>query len=441
MHYDIIIIGTGAGGGTITRTLAHTGLRILILERGEYIPRERENWDEKAVCIDKRYQAKETWYDKNDQPFQPYTHYCVGGNTKMYGAALLRLRESDFCDVKHFGGVSPAWPILYDTFEPYYTRAERMYHVRGSRGSDPTEPRASAGFDAPPLEPEPVIAEWFMDLTKCGYKPFPIPLGVTLPKVGASVKLSAFDGYPDPTHSKADAEVCGIEPASEHSNVTLLTGWRVERLEVDATGREVREVIAINNGERRAFRGSIVVLACGAINSAALMLKSACSEHPRGLANSSGQVGRNYMCHQNGLLIAITEDENSSQLQKHFGLADFYHRTLESECPLGLIQLMGKPDAGTLSWLASLDETNALGTEPVESWRQRTIDFFFKCGRLARSKQSCGTSRRRLDTTGVHAEQRSGVRTTPCSLQAGVDRRATAARQEGSAVPAFTAWY
>ena len=173
MHYDIILIGTGAGGGTLARTLAPTGLRILILERGEYIPRERENWDKKAVCVDKRYQTKEFWYDKDDKPFQPYTHYCVGGNTKMYGAALLRLRESDFGEVKHVGGVSPAWPISYDELEPYYTRAERMYHVRGSRGSDPTEPRASAGFDAPPLEPEPVIAEWYGDLTKAGYRPFP----------------------------------------------------------------------------------------------------------------------------------------------------------------------------------------------------------------------------------------------------------------------------
>lgn len=376
MQYDIIIIGTGAGGGTIARTLAPSGLRILILERGEYLPRERENWDEKAVCIEKRYQADETWYDKDDKPFQPYTHYCVGGNTKMYGAALLRLRETDFGEVGHVGGVSPAWPLSYTDLEPFYTRAEGMYHVRGSRGLDPTEPRASAGFDEPPLEPEPVIAEWYLGLQKTGYKPFPIPLGVKLPSIGAPVKLSAFDGYPDPTHSKADSEVCGIEHARQYDNVRLMTGWRVERLEVSGSGSEVREVIAIKNGERRTFSANVVVLAAGAINSAALLLRSNCAKHKNGLANSSGLVGRNYMCHQNGLLIAVADEANPSQLQKHFGIADFYHKAPGSDCPLGLIQLMGKPDVATLEWLASLDSSRPLGDEPVDSWRTRTIDFF-----------------------------------------------------------------
>src|SRR5262245_34924786 len=136
-HYDIILIGTGAGGGTIAPQLVASGKRVLILERGEFLPRERENWDPAAVFEQKRYLANETWYDKHDQPLSPYTHYWVGGNTKVYGAALLRMREHDFGEVRHFGGVSPAWPISYDELEPYYTRAEQMYSVHGQRGLDP----------------------------------------------------------------------------------------------------------------------------------------------------------------------------------------------------------------------------------------------------------------------------------------------------------------
>ncbi len=378
MEYDIIIIGSGAGGGTIARELASAGLRILILERGQAIPRERENWDEDAVFARKRYQAKETWYDKDDKPFEPYTHYCVGGNTKMYGAALLRLRTCDFGGVRHYGGESPAWPISYADLEEYYARAEAMYSVRGVRGADPTEPPASNEFEHGPLEPEPAIAELSDDLSALGYRPFPIPLGVRVPHTrGTSgVRLSAFDGYPDPTQTKADAHVVGIEPALAHENVTLLTGCMVERLVTDGGGRRVREVVAVHEGRRTVHRAGTIILAAGAINSAALLLRSACAAHPAGLANSSGLVGRHYMCHQNGLLICVRQDENPSQFQKHFGIADFYHGAPDSAHPLGLIQLMGKPDAGTLAWLAGLEGGAALKGESVDSFRRRTIDYF-----------------------------------------------------------------
>jgi choline dehydrogenase-like flavoprotein len=294
----------------------------------------------------------------------------------MYGAALLRLRESDFGEVVHSGGTSPAWPISYDQLEPYYARAEQMYSVRGTRGADPTEPPASTPFDQPPLEPEPFIASLQQDLSRLGYRPFPIPLGVRTPKRGAPLRLSAFDGYPDPTHSKSDAEVIAVEPACAHNNVSLLTGWRVERLDVGADGRSVREIVATNEGERRVFRGKVVVLAAGAINSAVLLLRSSCDAHPQGLANSSGQVGRNYMCHQNGLLVCVMDEPNPSRLQKHFGIADFYHGSPRSRSPLGLIQLMGKPDAMTLEWLASLEGGEQLRGEALESWRARTVDYF-----------------------------------------------------------------
>lgn len=378
MHFDFIIIGTGAGGGTIAPQLAASGKRVLILERGDYLPRERENWETKAVFDDKRYLAKETWYDSNDQPFAPYTHYWVGGNTKVYGAALLRMREHDFCEVQHHGGVSPAWPLGYEEFEPYYTRAEQMYNVHGERGLDPHDPWASAPYPQPPLAPEPRIKELFDDLGALGHRPFPVPLGLRLDRnqpAAAPYRPSTFDGYPDLTEVKSDAHVVGIRPALARRNVTLLTRAFVERLDTDRTGGEVRAVVVRREGERLVFRGDIVVLACGAINSAALLLRSADARHPRGLANSSDQVGRNYMTHQNGCVVAVMETPNPSQFQKHFGLTDFYRGADNSPLPLGLIQLMGKPDRGTLEWLRSVSADTLPGV-PMEDIQSRTIDFF-----------------------------------------------------------------
>lgn len=375
MRYDIIVIGTGAGGGTIAHELAPSGQSILILERGDFLPRERENWDPEAVFAQKRYLAAETWYDKDDRPFAPYTHYWVGGNTKVYGAALLRMREFDFDEVRHFGGVSPAWPISYADLEPYYTRAERMYSVRGERGLDPYDPPASAPYCAPSVKPEPRIQELFEDLTGLGCRPFPIPLGVRLDEGGAPYRLSHFDGYPDLTEVKADSHVVAIKPILKRRNVTLLTRAFAERINTDRAGREVTEVVARRDGERLVFRADTVVVACGAINSAALLLRSASDTHPRGLANSSDQVGRNYMTHQNGCFLAVTQTANPSQFQKHFGITDFYRGDPGpggSPFPLGTIQLMGKPDRGTLEWLRG----DALPGVHLEDIARRTIDFF-----------------------------------------------------------------
>lgn len=373
--YDIIIVGTGAGGGTLAWSLAPSGKRILILERGDYLPRERENWDPKAVFDDKRYLAKETWYDKNDQPFAPYTHYWVGGNTKVYGAALLRMREFDFGEVRHFGGISPAWPISYHDLEPYYTRAERLYSVHGQRGLDPHDPSASAPFPHTPVAPEPRIKELADDISALGYKPFPIPLGVRLneaDRAAAPYRLSNFDGYPDLTEVKSDAHVVGIKPILGRRNVTVLTRAFVERLNCDRSGKRISEVVVQRDGERLVFGADTVILACGAINSAAVLLRSASADHPTGLANSSDQVGRNYMTHQNGCVIAVTETPNPSQFQKHFGLTDFYRGADDSPFPLGTIQLMGKPDRDTIEWLRG----DQLSGVPLDDILPRTIDFF-----------------------------------------------------------------
>jgi choline dehydrogenase-like flavoprotein len=132
-RYDVIIIGTGAGGGTLAYHLAPSGKRILILERGDYVPREKANWDPQVVNVDAHYNAKEPWRDKDGKELHPHTNYCVGGNTKSYGAALFRLRKEDFGELRHHGAISPAWPISYDELAPYYTQAENL--LSGARQS------------------------------------------------------------------------------------------------------------------------------------------------------------------------------------------------------------------------------------------------------------------------------------------------------------------
>jgi len=351
-HYDVIIIGTGPGGGTLAYKLAPSGKRILLLERGSYLPREKDNWSSRAIFVENKYKAKESWKDKNGQTFHPGIHYYVGGNSKVYGAALLRMRKEDFGEVKHQGGISPAWPSGYDDLEPYYTQAEHLYHVHGIRGEDPTEPKASAPYKYPALRHEPRIQELHDDWKKMGYRPFHLPVGVMLNEEerekSACIRCNTCDGFPCLVNAKADAQVVCVDPALKHSNVSLVTGALVTRLQTSTSGREVTAVHLERNGEKETYTGSIVVVACGAINSAALLLRSANDKHPQGLANSSDVVGRHYMCHNNSVMLALSKRPNPTQFQKTIGLNDFYYRSEDWEYPLGHISMVGKQDLESL---------------------------------------------------------------------------------------------
>ena len=225
--YDVIVIGSGAGGGTLVHRLAPSGKRILLLERGDWLPREPQNWLAQEVFVDNRYVSPETWYDPDGKPFQPQVHYFVGGATKLYGAALYRLREQDFGEVRHHDGISPAWPISYEELEPYYTQAEHLYQVHGAHGEDPTEGPASAPYPFPAVSHEPRIQQLSDDLAAAGYHPFHAPCGIMLDEgnmpYSRCVRCPDCDGFPCLVHAKSDAEVLAVRPALEHPNVTLLT--------------------------------------------------------------------------------------------------------------------------------------------------------------------------------------------------------------------------
>lgn len=352
-HYDIIIIGTGAGGGTLCHKLAPSGKRILLIERGGFVKREKANWDSRAVNVEAKYNTKEVWYDKDGKPLHPHTNYNVGGNTKFYGAALFRFRKEDFGELRHYDGISPAWPISYEDLEPYYTEAENLYHVHGTRGEDPTEPHASAPYPHTAVSHEPRIQQLHEDFERLGCKPFHVPLGIMLKEGNprsSCIRCATCDGYPCLVNAKSDSQVCAVEPSLDYPNVTLLTDALVSRLETNGTGREVTAVrVKRNDGAEQRYSADVVVVSAGAINSAALLLRSANEKHPNGLANSSDVVGRNYMGHVNSVMLAISKCPNPTIFQKTLGLNDFYFGSKDFDFPMGHISFVGKLDGVALS--------------------------------------------------------------------------------------------
>jgi choline dehydrogenase-like flavoprotein len=342
-RFDVIIIGSGAGGGTMAQALAPTGARILLLERGSFVPQEAENWSPEAVWKDLRYRTTEHWLDERDQEFRPYTHYGVGGNTKFWGSVLYRLRREDFEAIEHRDGLSPAWPISYDTLEPYYDRAERLYQVHGQPGLDPTEP-ARGPFPHPPVPHSAGMAEIVEGLRRQGLNPSPLPLGLIRPgERDGCILCNTCNSFPCKIHAKSDAEVCAVRPAMAQPNVELWTNAHARRLITDGAGRRVEAVEVERNGETLRVSAPLVIASCGAVNSAALLLRSAGGKHPNGLANSSGLVGTRYMAHLATMMQGFHAfRKNTTVFQKTVAVNDFYFRGPGANYPLGQIQSQGR---------------------------------------------------------------------------------------------------
>ena len=384
-HYDVIVIGSGPGGATLAARAAETGQRVLIIERGDFLPRERDNWGSQAVFGDAKYTAGETFYDAATGPSSPELHYYVGGNSKVYGAALFRLLPTDFGEVYHPNGVAPAWPLGYQDMEPYYVRAEHLFWVHGQHGEDPFAGPSSQDYPYPPVRHEPRIQQLSDGLQKLGLHPFHLPMGVRLTQDAQGrattdspcIRCDRVDGFPCLLGAKADAEWAVIRPAlAAHPNLTLLTRTTAERLMTDASGHSVRGVtVTLADGTPHTFTAGIVVLSAGAILSAALLLKSADDRHPHGLGNSSGQVGRNYMRHNNLALIAFSREPNPTVFQKTLALNDFYGPSEHWEYPMGNIQMLGKSD----DWQLKGAAPRGLGWTPSAPYgevAQHSIDFW-----------------------------------------------------------------
>ncbi len=373
-HYDVIIIGSGAGGATLAHSLADTGKRILILERGDFLPREKQNWDSVEIWGKQRYRNSGKWMDgTSGKSFTPKQHYYVGGNTKFYGAVLFRMRENDFGEIHHVDGVSPAWPISYGQLEPYYTQAEILYHVHGERGIDPLDPPSESAYPYPAVSDEPRIEQLRADLTTAGLHPFPLPMGIMIdedrPHESRCVRCETCDGFPCLVQAKADAHVTCIIPALQFENVELLTNALVRKINTDSSGRIATSVSVEVGGDLVTITATTIVLSAGAVNSAVLLLQSASDQHPHGLANSSDQVGRNLMLHNNSSLIAFSKTTNPTKFQKTLGINDYYYGDGEWPYPLGAMQLLGRSDPFTIT----LDDPHA--ADPA-ALAEHSLDFW-----------------------------------------------------------------
>ncbi|KAM3116175.1 GMC oxidoreductase [Phormidesmis sp. 146-33] len=321
-YYDVIIIGTGAGGGTLARKLAPTGKKILVLERGDFLVKESSELIDTEVFKKEQFHAPEQWYDSQGEPFTPQAQYAVGGNTKLYSGVLMRMRDRDFADVQHQDGLSPAWPLTYQDFEPYYTEAEKLYQVHGKSDDDPTEPPHSEPYPHSAIAHESHIQTISDILSKQGLHPTYLPLGLG-------------------DQGRTDSEDSGITPALQHANVTLKTSAQVVCLHTNPSGSEVKAVQAKIGEQSYLFLGHIIVLSCGAINSAALLLRSANEKHPNGIANGSDLVGRHLMKQQLSVVVQLTASANSGLFQRSLSLNDFYWGNGDYPYPMGHVQNSG----------------------------------------------------------------------------------------------------
>jgi choline dehydrogenase-like flavoprotein len=404
---DVAIIGSGMGGATTAYALRDSGAKVVVIEQGDFLPRERENWMPQAVHQQSRYKNSAEWIDGlTGKPFVPGTYHYVGGCTKFYGATLPRFREADFSEMRHADGLSPAWPISYQELEPFYTEAERIFWVH-SDGDDPTEPIHSAGFPFPAVPHEPTIAELARRLRKQGLRPFSLPTAVDWRRQGRCVRCGTCDSYPCMVDAKGDADVAAIRPALNSGNVTLLTNATVKRIATRGQGNEISHLEVQGPDVRFNVRASRYVLAGGAVNSAALLLRSRDAASPDGVANSSGQVGRNYMAHISTFLVAARPGrETSAVFEKTLGINDWYLAGPTTEFPLGNVQGLGKLYGATIKaarpW-APLDVLNWILRRSVEFFIE-TEDLPLAENRVEIDSQDRIKLTRKPTNTGPHAE-------------------------------------
>ena len=339
MTPDILILGSGMGGATLAAALAPTGRRILIVERGERLEHSPEARDDAAIFGQSHFRPAEEWLDGQGKPFNPGNYYHPGGNSKFYGAVLMRYRAKDFAPLGHIDGTTPGWPFPYDALERHYQAAEDMYQVRGELGHDPTEPPHSGRYNFAPVPDEAPIADLRRRLAGIGLHPGPLPLGVDIDRWLAHGQ-TPWDAFPDTCGGKMDAETVGLALALQHPNVTLQTGTRVRRLL--SQGRRVTGVEVTRNGRPETLTAPVIILSTGAVITASLLLASANADHPNGLANRSDQVGRNFMNHNLSAVLGLSLRRNDSVYQKTIHLNDWYLTGGPNGEPLGNVQMLGK---------------------------------------------------------------------------------------------------
>ncbi|MEP7116778.1 MAG: GMC family oxidoreductase, partial [Acidobacteriota bacterium] len=285
------------------------------------------------------------------------------------------LRREDVGELRHLDGVSPAWPIDYDTLAPYYDRAEALFGVRGQAGVDPTEPPRGP-FPYPAVPHAPAVQALVDDLRGLGLHPSPLPLGVLRPgEPGGCVLCNTCNSFPCRLGAKSDAEVCCVEPAVRHDNVTLWTHSLAQRLVTDPSGRHVTGVAIERDGAVVQVAAGLVVVSCGAANSAALLLRSATDRHPDGLANSSGLLGRRYMAHLATMMQGFHPfRRNYTVFQKTVAINDYYFGGPGASYPLGHIQSQGRTH-GVMAKAVGNTIIPGIPLAAYDAWVARGVDW------------------------------------------------------------------
>ncbi len=325
--WDALVIGTGVGGASVGHALARAGWRVLFLEKGRAAFRHsdtlRGDYPELACpgdvpladCLRRGGRLADTLRD-GAHAFTPLMGCGSGGSSALYGMAMERFFPDDFAD----------WPITYDDLAPYYDQAEALYGVRGSR--DPLRPPAPDLPPAPP--PGPAQAELHAHFQRRGMHPYRLPQACEfLPG------CACCQGYLCPRACKNDASRVCLEPALAEHGAALLDECEVLRLEADT--QRVTGVICHHAGETFRLRARHIILAAGALQTPALLLRSVGADWPGGLANRSGLVGRHLMRHLVDLYLVFTR-EQTDRHHKALGLSDLYRR---DGLKLGTLQSFG----------------------------------------------------------------------------------------------------
>jgi choline dehydrogenase-like flavoprotein len=368
---DIVIVGSGIGGATFAWALRGSGARVLVLERGDFLPREWQNWSAHEVHERGRYKNSEAWFDAEGHGFIPGTYHYVGGCSKLYGAAMPRLRESDFGQVLTHDGVSPAWPISYADIEPFYAQAESLYWVHGDE-SDPTGPWRSSPYPYPPLAHDPAVAQVAGRFAAQGLRPFSMPIAVDSRETGRCVLCRTCDSYPCLLDAKGDAEVCAMRPALQSPTVRLLTQANVRAVKTNRDGSRISQLEVRRNSRNVTVTASRYVLAAGSVNTAALLMRSGTASIPAGIANSSGALGRNYMPHTKTFVVGVRPGrEQQVVFEKTLGVNDWYHAGPTNEYPLGNIQSLGKLQGSTIK-----PARKRVPRSVLEWMTRRSVEFF-----------------------------------------------------------------
>lgn len=330
-HYDVIVVGSGAGGSTLAYKLSRAGCRVLVVERGKYLKSQRRSGSDPVGK------------HRSDLAGKDGEASFVGGLTKFYGSALYRMRESDFGAVEHESGVSPAWPIGYSALAPFYEEAEALYRVHGSPDGDPTEPPRGRPFPYPPIEHDPYVSSIVRRLEQSGTRVSAIPLGIDYGPGGKCVRCSTCDSYFCQLDAKMDAEVAALRPALATGNVELMVGAECARVLTASDGLHVTGVVLRQSDREQIVHADVVAVCAGLQETASLLRRSRTPIHPEGLGNATGCLGRYVAGHSVGLIFPFMGRKHVPQVfTKTFAINRFYNVASGWPYPGGTIQVAGQ---------------------------------------------------------------------------------------------------